>query len=601
MKSAEQMYEKRKNSYDKLLQRQKKADRKTSNIRLMVFIAGICAAVYTGLAHNYILLAAASAVFIVMFIYLVIYQEKLLRRMKYSSLLLDINSTSLKRINGEWNKFEDAGEDFVEDNHSYSGDLDIFGKGSLYQWINAAKTFVGREMLRDLLLGEVGSKTDIYERQAAVKELAAMLNWRQRFSAEGMATLENIHNPDELMSWGKERNAFYSKPWVIAGFRFFPVITVLLVTAGFFMNIIPKTLPAIALFIQFAMVSYNVKGRYRVFAIFEKYNKDLRVYYKMLKHFENRQFKTDFINKIKGNLRSSEGVAAYKQVDKLSSIVDSLSNRRNLFYIFFNVLTLWDFQGIIALEAWKKESGDNLNEWLDAIGRMEALTSLAIICFENPDWIVPEIKDEKEAVLEAKALGHPLLIGKRVHNDLIINEKVKVILITGSNMSGKSTLLRTVGINLVLAYAGAPVCAQVFTASMMEIYTCMRVKDNLEESISSFYAELLRIKKIVKESEAGKKVFFLLDEIFKGTNSQDRHAGARVLINKLSLTNAIGMVSTHDLELCDLEQKNDKIANYHFQEFYEAESIYFDYKLRQGPSTTRNALHLMRLAGIEVE
>jgi DNA mismatch repair ATPase MutS len=188
-----------------------------------------------------------------------------------------------------------------------------------------------------------------------------------------------------------------------------------------------------------------------------------------------------------------------------------------------------------------------------------------------------------------------------VYNDLTIDGKFKVVLITGSNMSGKSTLLRTAGINLVLAYAGAPVCAKSFGASIMKIYTCMRIKDNLEESISSFYAELLRIKRIISEADSGERVFFAMDEIFKGTNSQDRHIGAKVLINKLSHTNSIGLVSTHDLELCDLEQKNDKIANYHFQEYYIDGSINFDYKLRIGPSTTRNALHLMRLAGIEVD
>lgn len=600
MDSVRHRYEKRKNCYDKLLLKQKMVDRRISNLRLITFATGVCAAAFTYKAASFTIFAVTLAVFAVMFIYLVIYQEKLNDRIKYTALLTDINNTSLKRLDGEWNTFKDTGEDFMEEGHNYSGDLDIFGRSSLFQWINTATTFTGREKLRDLLSGVVGGRSDICERQEAVEELAAMLTWRQRFCAEGMAASKSINSPEELIAWGRESNDFFRKPWVIIIFRVCPVITILLTTAGFFMNIIPRYLPSIALLLQFALVSYNSKDRYRMFNLFERYNDDLKVYYKMLKLFESRSFRFALINRIKGKISNGEGVKAYRQIERLSSIMDSLANRRNMFYIIYNTLTLWDFQGIIALEKWKQQSGHNLKEWFDALGTLEALASLAIIRFENPDWVMPRIKGGVEAVLTAKGLGHPLIIGNKVCNDLVIDEKVKVLLITGSNMSGKSTFLRTAGVNLVLAYAGAPVCSRCFEASIMEIHTYMRVKDNLEENISSFYAELLRIKRIVGEAESGKRTFFLLDEIFKGTNSQDRHAGARVLVNKLSAGNSIGMVSTHDIELCDLEQKNDRIANYHFQEYYEDERIRFDYVLRKGPSTTRNAVNLMRMAGLYV-
>lgn len=599
LKTSRQMYEARKKNYEKLLQKQKRVDRNISNLRLLVFIAGICGAVLAYLNHSYIVLAAALAIFIAIFIYLVIYQDKLIKRIKYTASLVDINSSSLKRLNGEWNTYADSGEDFAEAGHNYTDDLDIFGKNSLFQWTNTAKTFLGREKLKNLLSGIVGNQGDIYERQEAVSELAAMLKWRQRLIAEGMVMAEKISNPEELIAWGKESSQYFTKPLVIMVFRVCPIITILLITAGFFMGIIPKFIPATALLIQFALISYNVRDRYRMFSMFEKYNDDLKIYYKMLMHFEKKNFKSALINKIKDNVGAETGTKAYKQVDKLSVIVDSIANRRNMYYVVFNTLTLWDFQSIIALERWKQESGKYLKEWFDALGKVEALASLAVISFDNPHWTMPVIKD-REALFSAKDMGHPLLKGKGVSNDLVIDEKTKVLLITGSNMSGKSTLLRTAGINLVLAYAGAPACAESFEVSLMEISTCMRIKDNLEESISSFYAELLRIKRIVSEADAGKRVFFLLDEIFRGTNSQDRHIGARVLINKLSHTNSIGLVSTHDLELCDLEHQNHKVTNYHFQEYYEEGKIHFDYKLRQGPSTTRNALHLMRLAGIDV-
>ncbi|MBZ2175561.1 DNA mismatch repair protein [Schnuerera sp. xch1] len=600
METIKRKYERRKKSYNKLLEKQKKGERQISNLRLLIFIVGISVAVYAYLTHRFIILALSLVVFVTTFIYLVISHKKLKKRIKYTALLRDINIKSLKRLKGEWNTFEDDGEDFKDDNHNYLVDLYIFGKNSLFQYINAVNTFVGRQKLKQLLSEVVGNSDDIYQRQEAIEELGTMLNWRQRFLAEGMVISEKMHNPENLITWANERNEDFRKPWVITIFRILPCITIGFVLTGLVMNIIPWYWPIIALIVQYVLIRHKRIERFQMFNISENYNNDLRIYYNMLRLFEEQNFKSKHINKIKDGIKNENGLEAYKQIDSLSSIIDSISNRRNSLYFIFNILTLWDFQLIIDLEKWKYKSGHLLKNWLDALGKIEALSSLAIIRFENPDWVMPIIDDE-ETKLISKDIGHPLITKDRVHNDLTIDKNVKVMLITGSNMSGKSTLLRTAGINLVLAYAGAPVCAKYFRASIMKIYTCMNVTDDLSDNISSFYAELLRIKDIVKESESGEKIFFLLDEIFKGTNSLDRHTGAKVLINKLSHTNSIGMVSTHDLELCDLEEENDRIANYHFQEYYKHNKIYFDYKLRSGSSTTRNALYLMKMAGIDVE
>lgn len=601
MEAVKQKYERREGSYNKLLQNQEKAERYISNLRPAVFITGIGAAALMYIVHNYILFTAIIVSFTVIFIYLVVRHERLKDSMKYTTLLRDINACSLKRLKGEWNTFTDDGGGFKDSSHSYTGDLDIFGKNSLFQWINTANTFIGRRKLSELFLGVLGNSDDIRERQEAVDELATMLSWRQRFLAEGMLAKGKMQDPEDIINWAKESSEVFRKAWVILIVRICPVVTILLALTGFVLHKIPYYLPVAALVLQFTLLSYKKKERYRVFSIAENYADDLKVYYKMMKLFEKYNFKSPHIKKIKGGIKDKKGSEVFKQIDRLSSIIDSISNRRNLFYVFINILALWDFQNIIALERWKHKSGHVLKNWFDALGRIEALASLAVIRFENSDWIMPMICDGKEAVFEAKGIGHPLLTGKRTYNDFAIDNKVKVLLITGSNMSGKSTLLRTAGINLVLAYAGAPVCARWFQASIMGINTCMRISDNLGENISSFYAELLRIKKIVTEAETGKRVFFLLDEIFKGTNSLDRHTGAKVLINKLSLTNSIGLVSTHDLELCELERENARIANYHFQEYYNDGKIYFDYELRPGPSTTRNALYLMQLAGIDVD
>ncbi|MDD2235457.1 MAG: DNA mismatch repair protein MutS, partial [Desulfitobacteriaceae bacterium] len=547
------------------------------------------------------LFTAVLILFAAAFIYLVVRHEKLINSIKYVTVLRDINTCSLKRLKGEWNTFADDGRDFMDSSHSYSEDLDIFGKNSLFQWINTANTFIGRRRLSELFSGVIGNSDDIRNRQEAVNELAKMLSWRQRFLAEGMLKKGEMCDPRKLIRWARESSEFFRNFWVIFIIRVCPIITLILVVTGLVMNKVPWYLPVAALIVQFALLSYKVKERYRMFSIAENYADDLKVYYKMIKLFEKQRFKSPHIKKIKKEIKDKNGLEVFKQVDKLSSIIDAIADRRNLFYVFINILALWDFQNIIALERWKQKSGPVLIKWFDALGRIEALASLAVIRFENPDWVMPVICDGNESIIETKGIGHPLLTEKRTYNDFTIDNKVKVLLITGSNMSGKSTLLRTAGINLVMAYAGAPVCARWFRATLMEIGTCMRVSDNLRENISSFYAELLRIKKIITEAETGKRVFFLLDEIFKGTNSLDRHTGAKVLINKLSLTGSIGLVSTHDLELCELERQNERIANYHFQEYYKDGRICFDYKLRPGPSTTRNALYLMQLAGINVD
>ena len=254
---------------------------------------------------------------------------------------------------------------------------------------------------------------------------------------------------------------------------------------------------------------------------------------------------------------------------------------------------------MLALENWKETSGMFLREWLDTVGKFEALSSLALFAQLNPTWAFPTFTEET-AVFAAEALGHPLIRKqKRVSNDYVMNHQICIV--TGSNMSGKTTLLRTIGINLVLAYAGAPVCAQKLTCSLMDIFTSMRITDDLEGGISTFYAELLRIKMIIEFAKQEKPMIFLIDEVFRGTNSTDRVIGARNVLLNLDKSWVIGLISTHDFELCALENKSDgRVKNYNFIETYTDNEIHFDYKIRPGRCTTTNAQYLMKMVGIEV-
>ncbi|AUS96716.1 DNA mismatch repair protein MutS [Clostridium thermosuccinogenes] len=601
MKTSKEVYENRKNKYDRLLQKQTKASNLLSNLRLLVMLAGFAGALLLYSTRNYILLAGVMAATLILFAYLVIQHSKVIENKEYTALLSKINEDSIKRCKGEWNEFPDDGKDFMDENHPYSGDLDIFGPGSLFQCINAAITYTGRRMLSDLLTRHPTNADDIRKRQAAIEELAGKVSWRQRFLAEGLMAETKMQNPESLIAWVNQENPFFRKAWVVFLAKLLPSATLLLLLTAWATGIIPYYIPALALAVQYILLSVKKKERNSNFLLAKKYSKDIKVYYNLIKRLENQKFRSEYLKSIKGSMMNRESQTACYQMKKLFKIADSLDNRKNAFYFVFNILTLWDYQNLIALERWKEKSGRFLKSWIEAIGTVEALSSLSILRFDNPEWSMPEITSNQKPVFEAKGMGHPLLGRERVNNDVQILEPIHTLLITGSNMSGKSTLLRAAGINLVLAYAGAPVCAGFFRASLMHVHSCMRVSDNLEKSISSFYAELLRIKSIVAKSKEGESVFFLLDEIFKGTNSIDRHMGAKVLIRKLCSTKSIGLVSTHDLELCDLEKENNAVKNYHFQEFYENGRICFDYKLRPGASTTRNAIYLMKLAGIDVE
>ena len=335
--------------------------------------------------------------------------------------------------------------------------------------------------------------------------------------------------------------------------------------------------------------------------IAERYNNSVSTYKNMLRYIEKHRFRSKYIINLCRELCNADGESSSKQISKFSRICECIASRRNMVYLILNPILMMDYHLNISLEVWKKNSGANFENYLNVIAELEALCSLAVIRYDNPCWSMPKIEDKKTRII-AKNIGHPLLGEKRVCNSIKLEEPHEVILITGSNMSGKSTFMRTIGINIILAYAGAPVCADKFNCPIIGLYTCMKISDNLKEGISSFYAEILKIRKIVETSKEGKPILFLLDEIFKGTNSKDRHTGAKVLIKQLSKKGNIGFVSTHDIELGEMEKESDsRVKNYHFSEYYVDNKICFDYKLKTGVSNTRNAVYLMKLAGIEIE
>ncbi|AFS78870.1 DNA mismatch repair protein MutS [Gottschalkia acidurici 9a] len=603
MKNNKEIYEKKIKYYTGL---SSKISRAINTISLSRLILGIFIIVVSIIAYKYKTKYIPKAILllsVVSFIYLVVVHRKYRNMNKYIDILKDINTSALKRLSGEWIEFNDKGNEFIDGNHRYSGDLDIFGQGSLFQWINCSNTYMGRESLAKILNQSYPEtyfcKESINKRQEAIKELAGKLWWRQKLQAEVMSTIKEDKDKIELLKWTNSKNDMYSKPWIIFILRLLPIVTITTIILGNLLDIIPKYISLLFLCVQSILILINSKNANIESNLAYKYQKSIKAYEKILSHFEKGRFSSSYIKALKVKLINNNGLSVVKQLKRLETIVDNLLNRNNIYFLPINVVLLWDYQCMISLDKWKRQNGILVGVWMDVIGEIEALSSLSNIQHDYPEWATPIIT-EKSSVFEGKSVGHPLITNKQVCNDISITEPSRILLITGSNMSGKSTLLRTIGINLILAYSGAPVCAKYMKTSVMYIYTCMRTSDNLEQGISSFYGELLRIKSIISESKKDKQIFFLLDEIFKGTNSYDRHIGAKMLINQLYKNNAVGLVSTHDLELGDLEKENNgNIKNYHFQEHYKNDKIHFDYKLREGVSTTRNALYLIRMAGIE--
>ncbi len=621
MATPEKKYQKRITVYTEKLEFYTKKSNTLGNYKLLEFFTGVAAALALYFTHQYIFMAAQIAVFLAVFIYLAKVQNKMIKNKNISSAMLQINSMCLKRVKGQWPEFSDTGSEFENPQHSFSYDLDIFGQNSLFQMINMTSTYSGRNKLACMLSTPLAKGEDIEERQKAVKELSRKLIFRHRLLSKallknknvrlndetknnkkpGKALIDTINKLDDIFEWVKEENSLYSSfkfKLLITGLPVLAILVLLLAV----LRVVPVYLPIAFYVIQFLMLGYKINYRNKSFEIVEKYSNTLRIYSDILKLIEQEQFESELVNRLKNSMKGSSSEPASKQIERLSKLWELIANRYNLLHAIVNIATLWDFHCLARLESWKMNSGRFIEKWFEIIGEIEALCSLAVMSHDNPEFVMPELCIDMCKGITAVELGHPLLVNNRKCNDISINNDKPILLITGSNMSGKSTFLRTVGLSLILSYIGLPVCAKTFKCPILKVFACMRTSDNLGQSISSFYAELLRVKMVVEAVDNNERVFFLLDEIFKGTNSADRHTGAKMLIKQLDKKGAWGLVSTHDLELADMEKEsNGRIQNYHFKEFYKNNQILFDYKLRKGVSDTRNAIYLMRMAGVSVE
>lgn len=595
MKKALSFYEEKILKYKAYIEKLNYIISKLAILRLLIVGLAIILSYYFYKKENIISLIISLILLFIIFIITAYYHNKKINEKKEHEVYVNINKKGIARIKGEFKENEDNGEEFLKDEHPFVSDLDIFGRNSLFQMINSTKTKFGRSKLFKMLTLEgIPTRNEILNKQDAIRELGSKVEWRQSLEVKSTLKKSGTKDIDELLKWAKSKNEI--KPL----FKIIPYLFIVITMMSMVLvvlNILPISYLVLMFMINYLVVKILTKDLTPIIKLFDKHKKDIEAYTNLLILIDNEKFESIFLKDLKLKLKNNSKNCV-KEMKELKKLVDWLGDSSsNAYYLLLNITVLSDIFILRNLEEWRKTNGDKLKDWLDIMGEFEALSSISNLSFDFESWSYAKIIEED--VVEAIDVGHPMLGERAVVNSFTLRSNEKVALITGSNMSGKSTFLRTIGLNLLLSYIGAPSCSKSFTCGIFSIYTCMRTKDNLEESISSFYAEILRIKILIEAAKKGEKVFFLLDEIFKGTNSKDRHEGAKVLINQLVNNKALGLVSTHDLELCDLEKTKLWLKNYNFQEYYEKNNIKFDYKLRSGKSKTQNAVHLMKLAGID--
>jgi len=520
-------YAHRSKSFARIQAKRARLAERLGNARLSVFTLGLLASFSLYRFATPLVGLATGLLTLLIFGSLVLRHRRLLQHLRYLETLRSINERGAARVGGRWTEFADSGSDFRDDDHPYASDLDLFGTGSLFQWINSTTTPLGREQLARMLKATVTERAETLERQEAVTELARKLAWRQRFEAEGLLVPQRDLSTDPLLQWARRSNEAYSHPFLRVGIRALPGVTLLSLVLSAMLPALPWQLPALLVGFQTLLLIVGGKDRARELNAVYQHKAILQAYVRTLKAFENQKLESAWLRERQARMHDASGRPAYLQVARLTKIVERIGNRENALFVALNILLLWDYQCMSALSRWKNESGRRLKSWLETLAEVEALSSLANIRFEHPDWALPQITESQGELnaLSARGLGHPLISKDRICNDFALTATAPMALITGSNMAGKSTFLRSVGINLVLAYAGAPVCAESFRCSHFEIWTSMRTTDSLEHGVSSFYAEVLRVKRIVDAAKSERRILCLLDEVFKGTNSHDRHRG----------------------------------------------------------------------------
>jgi DNA mismatch repair ATPase MutS len=558
-----------------------------SVLRLIAFVA-FAASAYLYIKRREDFFILSSIAFLVLFIWLIRISLNLKEQQSLFDKLLFINKNELGMIENRPNQFNN-GQQFLT-YESYLDDLDIFGQSSLYHLLNRTTTSHGSTQLSGLLSNSLLIKKDIEESQDAIRALSSQTDKRQLLTAQGLLHGENKGNLHSVTEWLKTHSQLNHHIWLKILRIVLPVYNIAAALYYLSEDHLAPLLTGIAA--SFLLIGVYKKYINRQHILISKKQEILDQYASILKIFGNIDSGS---SKKLQDLQATTS-KAFQAINRLSQLSSFFDQRTNLLVAtFFNMLFVYDLQCLLALEKWKEKYKNDFEEWISCVGDIECLNSLAGFAFNNPGYTYPLITENKLQV-EAVQMAHPLIPEKeRIPNDFEIGNSSTLQLITGSNMSGKTTFLRTIGVNLILAQCGAPVCAISFSFTPMNILSSIRVSDSLQEHTSYFMAELKKLQQIINHLQNGEPALVMIDEILRGTNSDDKTHGSEQFIRKLLQYKCVSLFATHDLSLSVLQNEfPGVVSNYCFESIIENGELYFDYKLQQGVAKNKNASFLMK-------
>jgi hypothetical protein len=575
------------------VERQHRRHLALGNIRLLLAIIAAAMAWLTWGRHMFpawwILVPVAA------FFGVAAYHSKVLEAKAFAERAASVYRKGLARIEDRWAGIGQSGDRFNDAHHVYAADLDLFGHASLFQLLTTARTRMGEDRLASWLLSP-SSLEEIVARQAAVAELRDLLDLREDLAVLGEDAEAGVH-PEALARWAEAPNQM-RQPWIRI---LAPMLAVAAIASALGWYISGMAWPFLIVLLIEGFITYSF--RHQLEAVLhgaEHAFEDIELLSDLLSRVELEKFQSPRLHKLLQDI-STHHMPASQAIGRLRTLVDLIASRQNAVLRVLDLPLLYSVQVAFAAEAWRRKHGMAVGRWIGALGELEALISIAAYSYEHPSDPFPEFVGGVGHIV-AEELGHPLIASdKCVRNDVSMQAETRVLLVSGSNMSGKSTLLRAIGMNVVLAMAGAPARARALRMSPLQIGASIRVNDSLQEGSSRFYAEIKRLRQIVDLAGNHPSLLFLLDELLQGTNSSDRRVGAEALLRVLVERGSIGLVSTHDLALAGVGAPLDlHVHNVHFQDDFENGRMRFDYKLRQGVVTKSNGLELMRSIGLDV-
>jgi MutS domain V len=571
----------------------KQRDSRLGYVKLFILILGVAAAFWLltirSLSIYWVLIPAS------LFVPLAVMHERVARAIARNSRAIAFYERGLARLDNRWAGEGEAGERFSDPAHPYSRDLDLFGKGSLFELLCDARTRAGENTLASWLLAPA-APAEVAARNAAVAELRSRIDLREDLAALGEHVRAGVR-PDALIAWAEGKPLLESRAARLVA-MLLPVIWIASLIAWAAWDL--RYLAVIATIVNLIFSSRYRDSVQKVVAPVERTAQDLALLSDVLARLEREKFSAPKLVELLEALRA-DCVVPSGAIARLRRLVELLISRRNPILRGVDPLVLWSLNLAFAVEAWRKTFGPAVRGWLSAVGEMEALSSLASYAYEHPADVFPEFTDEAPC-FDAEAFAHPLIPeGRAVRNDLKLDRDFRLMIISGPNMAGKSTFVRAVGVNAVLAQCGAPVRARRLRLSRLTVAASVCILDSLQGGISKFYAEIARIKLIADLTSGPSPVLFLLDELLQGTNSHDRRIGAEAIARSLFERGAIGLITTHDLALAEIvDSLGTGAANFHFEDRLENGKLYFDHRLTPGIVQTSNALDLMRSIGLDV-